>query len=75
MNISTLLAPAILSGKRRRTGNISIIKLPTPTTNILLVSRRTPIRIPTRISAERISRRVIKEEKVKVILEYLRDWR
>jgi hypothetical protein len=69
MNISTLLAPAMLSRKRRRMGDVLIIKLPTPNMNIILVNRRTPIQTLTRISAERI----LKEEKVEVILEHLRD--
>ena len=73
MNISTLLASAMSSRKRRRTGNILIIKLPTLTINIILVNQRILIQTPTRISAERISRLLIKEEKVGVILKHLRD--
>ena len=71
MNISTPSAPAMSSRKRRRTGDVSTIELPTPNTNITSVNRRTPIQTPTAISAERIS----KEEKVEVISEHLRDWR
>jgi hypothetical protein len=69
MNISTLLAPAILSRKRHRTGDVLIIELPTPNINITLVNWRTPIQTLTAISAERI----LKEEKVEVISEHLRD--
>ena len=54
---------------------MSIIKLPTPTVNIILVNQRTPNQILTRASAKQILRQVIKEEKVKIILEYLRDQR
>ena len=67
MNISTLLAPAILSRKYHQTGNILTIKLPTPTINTILVNQRTPIYIITGASAKRI----LKEEKVRVILEHL----
>jgi len=63
------------SRKRRRTGNVLIIKLPTPSINTILVNQRTPIQTPTGASAERISRSVTKEEKVRVISEHLRDWR
>jgi len=61
--------------KRRRTGNMLTIKLPTPFINTTLVNQRTPIQIPTGASAERISRPVIKEEKVRVISKHLWDWR
>ena len=61
MNISTPSASAMLSRKRRRTGNGSI-ESPTPT------------QTPTGASTERISRRVTKEEKVKVVAGHLRDW-
>ena len=67
MNISTPSAPAMLSRKRRQTGNVSTIKLPTPTTNTTLVNQRTPIQTLTGASA----RRILKEEKVGVILEHL----
>ena len=62
------------SRKRRRTGDVSTIELPNPSINTALVNRRTPIQTPTGVSAERISRRVTKEEKVGVISEHLRDW-
>jgi len=54
----------MLSRKRRQTGNMSTIKLPTPSINTTLVNWRTPIQTPTRASAEWISRPVIKEKKV-----------
>jgi hypothetical protein len=63
------------SRKRRRTGDVSTIELPTPSINTTLVNQRTPIQTPTGASAERISRSVTKEEKVRVISEHLRDWR
>jgi hypothetical protein len=71
MNISTPSAPAMSSRKRRQTGDVSTIELPTPTTNTTLVNRRTPIQTPTGASAKRIS----KEEKVGVVLEHLQEWR
>jgi len=58
------------SRKRRQTGDILIIELPTPTTNTTLVNRPMPIQTPTRASAKRI----LKEEKVGVILEHLQEW-
>ena len=62
------------SRKRRRTGNVSTIESPAPTINTTPVNRRTPIQTPAGASAERISRPVTKEEKVRVIAEHLRGW-
>jgi len=73
--MSTPSAPAMLTRKRRRTDNGSIIESATPTTNTILVNQQTPIQTPTGASAERISRPVTKEEKVRVVAGHLRDWR
>jgi hypothetical protein len=74
MDISTPSAPQMLSRKRRRTGNGSTIESAT-TTNTTPVNQRTPVQTTTGASAERISRPVTKEEKVRVISGHLRDWR
>ena len=58
------------SRKRRQTGDVSTIKLPTPTTNTTLVNRLMPIQTLTRA----FTKQILKEEKVRVILEHLQEW-
>ena len=70
MNIFTPLAPAMLSRKHHQTGDVLTVELFTPIINTILVNRRTPIWILIGVSAKRI----LKEEKVKVILEHLQKW-
>jgi len=53
---------------------VSTIELPPQTINITPVNWWMPIQVLTRISAKQILRLGIKEEKVGVILEHLRDW-
>ena len=54
-------------------GDVLTIKLHTPTINITLVNRRTPIQTPAGVSTKWILRLVIKEEKIRIILEHLQD--